>query len=82
MSGCNSSSELASPGPTPLQSRQHEADGGCVCACQVLRDPNLVRWFAQNNDVSRPKLSPVPIGLNCFEHAPEMAQARRLIGPS
>mmetsp|Transcript_48498 Transcript_48498/g.97573 ORF Transcript_48498/g.97573 Transcript_48498/m.97573 type:complete len:596 (+) Transcript_48498:53-1840(+) len=41
----------------------------------VLGDPFLVKWFAQNADVAHPKLQQVPIGLNCFEHAPEMHQA-------
>ena len=43
----------------------------------VLGDPNLVKWFAQNSDVNHPKLVPIPIGLNCFEHAPEMHQVLR-----
>lgn len=46
---------------------------------QVLGDPNLVHWFAQNSDGAHPKLSPVPIGLNCFEHAPEMDEALRIL---
>jgi hypothetical protein len=46
---------------------------------QVLNDPNLVHWFAQNGDVVHSKLSPIPIGLNCFEHAPEMDQALRIL---
>jgi hypothetical protein len=41
----------------------------------VLSDPFLVKWFAQNADVSHQKLAQIPIGLNCFEHAPEMHQA-------
>jgi hypothetical protein len=46
---------------------------------RVLNDPNLVTWFAQNSDMTHPKLVPIPIGLNCFEHAPEMHQALRLL---
>ena len=34
-------------------------------------------WFAQNADITHEKLRPVPIGLNCFEHAPEMRQAQQ-----
>jgi hypothetical protein len=32
-------------------------------------------WFAQNNDAHHPKITALPIGLNCFEHAPEMHEA-------
>ena len=39
----------------------------------LLNDPNLVHWFGQNQDESHAKFSSLPIGLNCFEHAPEMA---------
>jgi hypothetical protein len=48
----------------------------------VLGDPNLVKWFAQNSDMNHPKLVPIPIGLNCFEHAPEMHQALRALKTS
>lgn len=41
----------------------------------LLDDPNLVAWFAQNNDGPHPKITALPIGLNCFEHAPEMHEA-------
>jgi hypothetical protein len=41
----------------------------------VLGEPLLLKWFAQNADVTHPKLVQLPIGLNCFEHAPEMHQA-------
>lgn len=33
------------------------------------------RWYAQNADVSNPKLRQLPIGLNCFEQAPELHEA-------
>ena len=45
----------------------------------LLGDPNLVAWFAQNGDVRHPKLVPIPLGLNCFEHAPELHQALALL---
>lgn len=41
----------------------------------LLNDSNLVMWFAQNNDAPHPKVTALPIGLNCFEHAPEMHEA-------
>lgn len=44
----------------------------CRHAKQILDDPHLVKWFAQNNDGPHPKVIGIPIGLNCFEHAPEM----------
>ena len=36
----------------------------------ILALPNLVRWFGQNNNKIplHPKFTPIPIGLNCFEH--------------
>mmetsp|Transcript_25742 Transcript_25742/g.53506 ORF Transcript_25742/g.53506 Transcript_25742/m.53506 type:complete len:466 (-) Transcript_25742:3331-4728(-) len=36
----------------------------------ILNNPNLVRWFGQNNDMLpvHPKFTPIPIGLNCFLH--------------
>jgi hypothetical protein len=46
----------------------------------LSRDRNLALWFAQNNDVAHPRVAHLPIGLNCFEHAPEMHQALRLLG--
>ena len=39
----------------------------------ILSDSNLVRWYGQNADATHAKFTPLPIGLNCFEHAPEMA---------
>jgi hypothetical protein len=39
----------------------------------ILSDPFLVRWYGQNADATHAKFTPLPIGLNCFEHAPEMA---------
>ena len=44
----------------------------CRHAPEILNDPHLVKWFAQNNDAAHPKIIGIPIGLNCFEHAPEM----------
>lgn len=49
---------------------------------KILRDPNLVQWFAQNTDAVRNKLTSLPIGLNCFEHAPEMAEALNIMKSS
>ena len=36
----------------------------------ILNNPNLVRWFGQNNDMLpvHPKFTPIPIGLNCYIH--------------
>ncbi|GMH87796.1 hypothetical protein TrVE_jg2838 [Triparma verrucosa] len=36
----------------------------------ILDLPNLVRWFGQNNNKLplHPKFTPIPVGLNCFEH--------------
>lgn len=36
----------------------------------ILALPNLVRWFGQNNNKLplHPKFTPIPVGLNCFEH--------------
>lgn len=48
-------------------------------ARRILDDPNLVAWYAQNNDESHAKIHPIPIGLNCFEHVREMHQARQLL---
>ena len=42
---------------------------------QVLGQKLLHRWYAQNADVQHRKLRPIPIGLNCFEQAPEMKRA-------
>ena len=47
---------------------------------EILRDRNLVPWFAQNNDEGHAKITPIPIGLNCFEHAPEMDEVLKAIG--
>jgi hypothetical protein len=38
----------------------------------LLKLPKLIAWFAQNVDLDHPKLIPIPIGLNCHEHGPEM----------
>jgi len=42
----------------------------------ILINPNLVHWFGQNSDVLtsgsydyQDKFSPIPIGVNCFDHA-------------
>lgn len=41
--------------------------------CPSLLDhPLLIRWFAQNADQVHDKMRPLPFGLNCYEHAPEM----------
>lgn len=45
-----------------------------------MGDPNLLRWYSQNADITHPKLYPLPIGLNCFEHAPEMHQTLGQLG--
>jgi hypothetical protein len=42
---------------------------------QLLDDPYLIRWYAQNNDEPHPKITPIPIGLNRFEHAEAMHEA-------
>lgn len=41
----------------------------------VLSQKLLHRWYAQNADMTHRKLRPIPIGLNCFEQAPEMRKA-------
>lgn len=41
----------------------------------LLSLPQLVSWYAQNADVSHPKLKQLPIGLNCFEHGAAMRAA-------
>ena len=46
---------------------------------QVLGQKLLHRWYAQNADVQHRKLRPIPIGLNCFEQAPEMKRALKNI---
>lgn len=46
---------------------------------KILEDKHLVKWYAQNSDVVHPKLVQIPIGLNCFEHAPEMHQSLLLL---
>ena len=46
-------------------------------AKEALSHGQLALWFAQNADFKHPKLKPLPIGLNCFAHAPEMHAARR-----
>lgn len=40
----------------------------------VLSSPQLLRWFGQNNDMLplHPKFTPIPIGLNCWEHCTAM----------
>lgn len=40
----------------------------------VLSSPQLLRWFGQNNDMlpPHPKFTPIPIGLNCWEHCAAM----------
>jgi hypothetical protein len=43
---------------------------------QILNDPHLIKWYAQNPDTSHAKLEAIPIGLNCFEHAPEIQKFR------
>ena len=30
---------------------------------EILNDPNLIRWFAQNVEINHPKLESIPIGL-------------------
>ena len=40
----------------------------------------MLRWYSQNADITHPKLYPLPIGLNCFEHAPEMHQTLGQLG--
>jgi len=53
---------------------------------RLLADPRLLHWFAQNADIpparqlelgAPHRLEPVPIGINCFEHGPELAAALR-----
>ena len=46
---------------------------------QVLGQKLLHRWYAQNADMQHRKLRPIPIGLNCFEQAPEMKRALKNI---
>ncbi|KAJ1448437.1 hypothetical protein M885DRAFT_501087 [Pelagophyceae sp. CCMP2097] len=57
--------------------RRHGAD--CAKSCSTTISPQgflPVAWYAQNADFSHPKIVALPIGLNCFEHAPEMESAR------
>eukprot|EP00820_Chromera_velia_P012813 Cvel_23510.t1-p1 / transcript=Cvel_23510.t1 / gene=Cvel_23510 / organism=Chromera_velia_CCMP2878 / gene_product=hypothetical protein / transcript_product=hypothetical protein / location=Cvel_scaffold2431:656-1696(-) / protein_length=347 / sequence_SO=supercontig / SO=protein_coding / is_pseudo=false len=46
----------------------------------ILDSPNLIKWFAQNPDIVHPKLEVIPIGINCFEHAPELHAFRSGLG--
>jgi len=43
-------------------------------APDLIDSPHILRWYAQSPCTTHPKLEAVPIGLNCFEHAPEMAR--------
>ena len=48
---------------------------------KVLKNGLLHRWYAQNNDLKNDgKVRALPIGLNCFEQAPEMHRALKAIG--
>ena len=53
---------------------------------RLLTDTKLLHWFAQNADVpaahqrelgASGRLEPIPVGINCFEHGPELAKALR-----
>ena len=57
-----------------------QSDFGASKGRSLADDPNLLRWYSQNADFKHPKLYPLPIGLNCFEHAPEMHQALAQLG--
>mmetsp|Transcript_70169 Transcript_70169/g.196394 ORF Transcript_70169/g.196394 Transcript_70169/m.196394 type:complete len:304 (+) Transcript_70169:294-1205(+) len=57
-----------------------QSDFGASKGKALLGDSNLLRWYSQNADITHPKLYPLPIGLNCFEHAPEMHQTLGQLG--
>jgi len=42
----------------------------------VLSSPRLLRWFGQYNDMLpvHPKFTPIPVGLNCWEHCTAVEQ--------
>jgi hypothetical protein len=38
----------------------------------LFASPNLLHWFAQHVPSPHHKLEPIPLGINCFEHGPEL----------
>ena len=47
---------------------------------QILASPALIRWFGQYPNAEHAKFEPLPVGLNCFEHAPELFRTLQQIG--
>jgi hypothetical protein len=58
-------------------SRHHSPiDSGKV----ILASPMLVKWFGQYPNAANEKFEPLPVGINCFEHAPELRRVLENIG--
>jgi hypothetical protein len=50
-------------------------------ANEILQNPNLVHWFAQNLAIRHPKMSPIPIGLD-YRTAKQNKNKIGLLGPN
>jgi hypothetical protein len=47
---------------------------------RLLNSSMLLRWWGQYPNGEHPRFEPIPVGLNCFEHAPEMYETLQSIG--
>jgi hypothetical protein len=63
----------------PAHSQANRAAGG-MHSERLLNSPMLLRWWGQYPNAEHPKFEPIPVGLNCFEHAPEMYETLQSIG--
>ena len=63
------------PGPYILITGQ--SDKSAAVMQGLLRDERLVHWFAQNADLADPRVTPIPIGLNCFAQGAELQTVLR-----
>ena len=42
---------------------------------QLSKLSNFIHWFGQNGEFENPTFSPIPVGINCFEHGDALMKA-------